>query len=368
MKLPRTLLWSVLAAALAAGRALAHDPFEITTTVRLRATTIEIEATMARSTALSVAAGGAEAPTFDPADFARYRPRLLQCAPGLFTLTIDTAALELQRSDARLGIENDVDFHLVFARPAAGGVLLIDAVHVAKLSYGFGAVLTVENEGGGLPVSRLLTPSDHQLAIELPPGGAAPAAAAAAPASVTFTGYLRLGIEHILTGYDHLLFLLGLLAVCQRAGPMLGIITCFTIAHSLTLAVAALGLFSLPGKIVEPLIAASIVYVGLENLARRGEPRGRWALTFVFGLIHGFGFAGVLREVGLGASGSGIALPLFSFNLGVELGQMAVAAVVLPLLWWLHAKPAFVRYGVPAISALVAAAGAFWLVQRTLFA
>jgi hypothetical protein len=103
---------------------------------------------------------------------------------------------------------------------------------------------------------------------------------------------------------------------------------------------------------------------------RRGEePKGRGALTFAFGLIHGFGFASVLRDLGVGgAGGQGIAMPLFTFNLGVEVGQIAVAAIVLPIVWQLRKNEAFVRRGVPALSALITAAGLWWLLQRTVLA
>jgi hydrogenase/urease accessory protein HupE len=144
-------------------------------------------------------------------------------------------------------------------------------------------------------------------------------------------------------------------------------VTCFTLAHSLTLALATFNLVHLPSRFVEGAIAASIFFVGAENLFRRGEePRGRWAVTFGFGLIHGFGFASVLRDLGLGADRSVIG-PLFSFNLGVELGQIAVAAIVLPLIWRLRQVKKFVDRGVPALSIAVAAAGLFWLLQRTVF-
>ena len=97
------------------------------------------------------------------------------------------------------------------------------------------------------------------------------------------------------------------------------------------------------------------------------EPRGRWALTFGFGLIHGFGFASVLRDLGVGGAGGGIALPLFTFNLGVELGQIVIAAAVLPVVWRLRKNEKFVARGVPALSAAVALAGLYWLLERTVF-
>src|SRR6202008_2061461 len=95
-------------------------------------------------------------------------------------------------------------------------------------------------------------------------------------------------------------------------------------------------------RITEPAIAASIVFVGVENLIRRGaEPRGRWALTFAFGLIHGFGFASVLRDLGVGSGGQSIAMPLFTFNAGVEIGQITIAAIVLPIIWQLRKNETF---------------------------
>jgi hydrogenase/urease accessory protein HupE len=183
-----------------------------------------------------------------------------------------------------------------------------------------------------------------------------------------FWGFLALGIEHIWTGYDHLLFLLGLLIVCGSFRSIVAIISSFTVAHSITLGLAATNTVNLPSRLVEPLIAASICYVGMENLIRRGaEPRGRWAVTFGFGLVHGFGFASVLRELGVGTNGHSLALPLFAFNFGVEIGQVMIAAIVLPIVWRWRKNAAFVRKGVPALSALVAIAGLYWFLERTLF-
>jgi len=158
-----------------------------------------------------------------------------------------------------------------------------------------------------------------------------------------------------------------LLIVTKNFASSVKIITCFTIAHSITLAVATLSLIQISSRIVEPLIAASIVYVGLENLFRRDDPKGRWLLTFSFGLIHGFGFASVLKELGVGSNGRSIAVPLVSFNLGVELGQIAMAGVALPLIWKLRTKPLFVSRWIPACSIFVTALGTFWFVQRVWF-
>ena len=180
----------------------------------------------------------------------------------------------------------------------------------------------------------------------------------------SFTNFLCLGVKHILTGYDHLLFLFGLLLVARGFFSSLGIITSFTIAHSITLAVATLHLVQIPSRIVEPLIAASIVFVGIENLLRGDIPTARRMVAFGFGLIHGFGFASALREAGIGSGTGGILLPLFSFNLGVELGQIMVAAVALPIIWKLRENPMFIARWAPACSAAVVLLGSFWFVQR----
>jgi hypothetical protein len=162
--------------------------------------------------------------------------------------------------------------------------------------------------------------------------------------------YLVLGVEHIFTGYDHLAFLFGLLIIAAAAGiPQAGgerfgssmrrglgyvvrIVTAFTIAHSVTLCASALGWVVLPSRFVESFIAVSIGYVALENILRP-EPQHRFLLTFTFGLVHGFGFASVLKEVGLPKKG--LLLSLVSFNIGVELGQLAVVALGFPVLYLL---------------------------------
>ena len=176
--------------------------------------------------------------------------------------------------------------------------------------------------------------------------------------------FLILGIEHILTGYDHLLFLFALLIIGIGWRDAALIITSFTIAHSITLALATYDLIRLPSNIVEPLIALSIVYVGIENILKK-EARYRWALTFAFGLIHGLGFASVLRDLGIGdRAGDGWMVLLF--NLGVELGQLGIACVALPIIWkFLQPRDNF-RDISRGLSALIALLGLYWLIDRTL--
>jgi hydrogenase/urease accessory protein HupE len=181
----------------------------------------------------------------------------------------------------------------------------------------------------------------------------------------TFGEFLKLGLEHIFTGYDHLVFLFGLLIVGGSLRAAVKIIASFTVAHSITLALATLNLVSLSGKIIEPLIAASIMYVGIENLFRR-DLNLRWMLTFGFGLAHGLGFASALRDLGVGANGAAVAVPLLSFNLGVELGQLTIAVVGLPIIWKLSTLPRFEPLYAPTCSVMVLLAGGWWLLERTL--
>ena len=215
-------------------------------------------------------------------------------------------------------------------------------------------------------VSGLGAPRDF-IAFAKEPGinveGAQSSAPSDAPPQRTesFGGFFRLGIEHILTGYDHLLFLFALLLVGGRWRQLLAVVTAFTVAHSITLGLAALNVFTLSPRIVEPAIALSIAYVGVENFFVKTADR-RWLLTFPFGLIHGFGFAGALSEIALPRAQ--VPSALLAFNLGVESGQLAVVAVVLPLILFLRKKTWFLDYGVKALSGLVVLAGVFWFFQR----
>ncbi len=167
--------------------------------------------------------------------------------------------------------------------------------------------------------------------------GAAGAAGTAGTAPATATGFFLLGVEHIATGYDHLLFLLALILCGGRLLELLKIITAFTVAHSLTLGAAALELVTLPSAMVEAVIALSIAYVAFENLYPRHAVSRRWAISFLFGLVHGFGFSSVLKEIGLPKDS--LLLSLLNFNLGVEAGQLVAVLIVVPLLAWLRSTP-----------------------------
>ena len=180
--------------------------------------------------------------------------------------------------------------------------------------------------------------------------------------------YFRLGVDHILSGYDHLLFVLALILLIHDRWMLLKTVTAFTVAHSLTLAGATLGLFSLPQRPVEAAIALSIVFLAVELV--KSEPgrlrlseRFPWLVAFAFGLLHGFGFAGALMETGLPSTD--IPVALVTFNLGVEAGQLIFIAAVLLIIRVFHAA---VRQPLPALRTMTAyaigTASMFWLITR----
>jgi len=181
------------------------------------------------------------------------------------------------------------------------------------------------------------------------------------PVATSWLDFVKLGIEHILTGYDHLLFLLALLAIARGFWSVVKIVTAFTLAHSVTLTIAALGLVSIPDRIIEPLVAATIIWVALENLFAAAPDRRRWIWSFGFGLVHGLAFASALGELEL--EGTALIRALVGFNIGVEVGQLVFVVIALPLLTWMsQGRGARLT---PRIASLAAAAiGTYWLVER----
>jgi hydrogenase/urease accessory protein HupE len=176
----------------------------------------------------------------------------------------------------------------------------------------------------------------------------------------SWTSFLKLGMKHILTGYDHLLFLLALLIRKQKLKQYITTITAFTIAHSITLTLSVLGIVDLPSRFVESIIALSICYVAIENIFKK-EIKYRWAITFGFGLIHGLGFASILKEMNLPKSD--LAIALLNFNVGIEIIQLIIVLLLVPVLVSLQ-KLAKYRTYVNACSAIIFILGAIWLFQR----
>ena len=182
------------------------------------------------------------------------------------------------------------------------------------------------------------------------------------------SSFVLLGIDHIFTGYDHILFLISLLMLSGAGiSYLLKVVTAFTVAHSITLTFAALDIVTLPSQLVESAIALTIVYVAAENFWRR-DTRGRWVYTFGFGLIHGLGFASALKEIGL--PHSNLAVSLASFNIGVEIGQIAIVSAAyivmsLALLLLRHLEKSFWEKSLRlSVSAGAVAVGLLWFVDR----
>ena len=294
---------------------------------------------------------------------------LREIAPGIFEVLFKTP----MQGDARLAL--DVSFsgrveratpvisrttdnamvqtwRLAAIEPLAGQEVRIDGLASTMTD----ALVRVQFADGGEWIERL-TPGAPRATI--PAGQSAWAVAAT---------YLKLGVEHILLGVDHLLFVLALILIARNTRELIKAITAFTVAHSITLTGATLGLVHVPPKPVEAAIALSIAFVALEIVrARDGEPgiaaRAPWLVAFAFGLLHGFGFAGALSEIGLPAGHIPVAL-LF-FNVGVEIGQLLFVAVVLSL----AALVRLVRRPLPHWAGLVppyliGSLAMFWVIQR----
>jgi hydrogenase/urease accessory protein HupE len=265
------------------------------------------------------------------------------CTPGTPSLTSDGDGVIFRNRYACVNVGGDIVFRstvLTDVDPAARQVVLI-------------------GEGDRAP-QALLDAANTTVTLSAP-----------APSLLsTLERYLVTGIEHIFLGYDHIAFLVAVVLWARQLVPVIKIVTAFTIAHSITLSLATLNVVVIPSAIVEPAIAASIVYVAMENFFTRNID-GRWRVTFVFGLIHGFGFAGALREIGLPANA--VAAALAAFNIGVEIGQVAIVSIVVPALIILdrlmavdRAKPARAVPLVYALSALITVLGSYWFVTRVL--
>ncbi len=315
-------------------------------------------------------------------EFSEGREKLGRVVADSFEVRFDETTSNATNVQCQLDQNNNAEVHLTMPVKEFSKLSMRSKM-IALLPFGHRQYFMLQNSSGVMLTEALLNAEIDTVTLQVAARNAAPSSeagtnapqvssvqVAASPlpptenSSMSFGKFVLLGVEHIWTGYDHLLFLFALLVVTRSFRSALVVITAFTLAHSITLAVATFNLAQLPAKYTEPMIAASIIYVGVENLVKRGDPHGRWMLTFAFGLIHGFGFASVLRDLGVGGRAGGVAMPLFSFNLGVEAGQIAVASVVLPLIWWLRRKEYFVQRGVPACSVIVALAGTFWFVQR----
>ena len=174
--------------------------------------------------------------------------------------------------------------------------------------------------------------------------------------------FLILGLKHIFTGYNHIMFVISLLFGAKTIRHILSLVTAFTVAHSITLALATFDIVHLPSRFVESAIALSIIYVALINIFNQGSKHQPW-LAFAFGLIHGFGFAGILSEMRLDTGH--LAASLISFNIGIEIGQLLIVCLAFPLILWIRKltlRP--IRWVIPGTSAAILAFGLVWFIQR----
>jgi hydrogenase/urease accessory protein HupE len=214
-----------------------------------------------------------------------------------------------------------------------------------------------------------IAPLDRPVQTERLLPGRATAIVAAVPDNLQVARtYFVIGVEHIVGGFDHLLFVVALVLLLQRGWPVVAAATAFTIAHSITLAGTTLGLFGLPQAPVEAVIALSIIFLAVEIVKAqpgrlRLSERLPWLVAFLFGLLHGFGFAGALREIGLPETD--LPMALLTFNLGVEAGQMLIIAATLAVIAGLRRlTPAALRPAVLASAYAIGCIASFWFIER----
>jgi hydrogenase/urease accessory protein HupE len=287
---------------------------------------------------------------------------------------------EAQRGRLQAYLASRISFgRVAFAHAQWGEIVVVDDGAAIDLPFRVAAP-----SDGAIPLKIYFFPQDplHQTFVTIYEEGAYRQQlifAAGSEAETFYRGtaagalavmgtFIPSGVHHILIGPDHILFLIGLLLLGGSVRKLLTIVTAFTIGHSITLSLAALDIVAPPGWLVEPAIALSIVVVGVDNLLQRngdGRDLRAWVAA-AFGLIHGFGFASVLKEFGLPQEALGWSL--FSFNVGVELGQLAIVLVVASVLAFARRRrPATDRWIVVGGSIVVIAAGAYWFVERVFF-
>ncbi|HMM65608.1 MAG TPA: HupE/UreJ family protein [Dokdonella sp.] len=232
-------------------------------------------------------------------------------------------------------------------------------------------LLHLERGAGTMPIATAVFPKDHSRQAFAMDGGSS--------GWRNLGGFIADGVRHIAIGYDHVLFLVALLlpaVLRRRDGRWIGVdslraafwniaamVTAFTVAHSITLSMATLGWINLPSRLVESAIALSVLLTALDNLFAF-LPRRRWLVAFAFGLLHGFGFASVLRDLALPRAD--LALSLFGFNLGVEIGQLAIVLVLAPTAFLLRNRSLYPRYILGMGSLAIGLLAGTWLIERSL--
>ncbi len=324
----------------------AHDPGLSSLDVRVSGGAISVVLSIAAPDVALLAPGGEADARLELSELARDAVRLSLDGEVLPSM-IDEVAIDAGAARVRLS--------LMIANSRGQARRLAIASDVPKrVAIGHRELMVVSVDDR-VVIEKLLDAESGPTTIDLE--------ASSSSAAFVAWHFLELGVRHILSGYDHLVFLTGLLLASRSRRELVIALTAFTAAHSMTLGLVVIGGVHAPASIVEPLIAASIAWVGLENLVR-GQHGARWLVVFGFGLIHGFGFAGALIELGLGSSPAEIALALLSFNAGVEAGQLAAAAAMLPFVWVIRSRPVWRARLVPVCSVMIVMAGGYWLIER----
>jgi len=356
-RLLRAALWGVCAAGLLAAGAAAH-----TRSISYSSWTLDEDGAWvsARISLLDLSRLALD-PSLDVGSGGRAADHLVR---NLRLWVDDAPCVPAGPAEARASAQGWARFRWRIDCDRSGVVTLESSVllDVAPSHMHFARVAVAE--GGA--VERVLTEAEPRWSL---PGAGSDATAQAAPGGTTLTGYLRLGVDHILTGFDHLLFVLGLVLLVSGRRLLLYTITSFTLGHSVTLSLAALGFVRFPSAPIEVVIAATIAILAAE-LARGAQAgptpmrRFPWVMAFVFGLLHGLGFAGALAEIGL--PDGEIPLALLSFNLGIEAGQLVFVVAVLAAR--ALARPAIDRapiwlLRVPAYG--MGGLAVFWVLDRT---
>ena len=336
----------LIALVLTAAVVQAHDPGLSSLDVSVSGRTVSAALSISSADVATLAPGG---------DSAEASAKLRDLVRSAVQLSIDGHMLDLESQNIETGKDGArIRFADVTAPDLHSGRLTVTSDVPRRMARGLRELLAIDVDGRPT-AEKVLDAEARSLSIDL--------LAASSSTARTAWSFVTLGVEHILSGYDHLVFLAGLILAAVTVRELLIALTAFTAAHSISLALVVAGGVHAPPSIVEPLIAASIAWVGVENLlGRRGG--SRWWVVFAFGLVHGFGFAGALAELGVGSSARDVAVALLSFNGGVEAGQIAAAAAMLPVVWAIRARPSWQARLLPVCSMTIVIAGAYWLIER----
>jgi hydrogenase/urease accessory protein HupE len=298
------------------------------------------------------------------------------------TDTVDAARLEAARGRVAASVLGNIDLAAADGTPCRasepevapdGDGVVVRARFACGMAEGdlvYSSTVLTEIDPAARQIVLLGTGDDARQALLDATRTSVTITAPAPPLWSTLQRYLISGIEHIFLGYDHIAFLVAILLWADRVWPVVTAVTAFTIAHSITLSLAALGVFTIPSTMVETAVAASIVFVAVENFFSRDVAR-RWRITFPFGLIHGLGFAGALQQFGLPREA--VIPALAAFNIGVEIGQVAIVLLIFPALLAIDrlaapdggtpARPRLLVYG---LSGMIAVLAVRWLVMRVM--